>query len=86
MKREAPSGTLPPLDEEKKIDTTKYQDFLFEMSDFVRQKEVLSTNTDNSIAFELVVDEKDDVKLYSMVQMDDVHTLVCVIRTLAVRL
>jgi hypothetical protein len=63
-------------DLDKKVDTAKYQDFLFEMNDYFKPKEVLNTSVENSISFEMNTDDNQEVKFFSTVQMDDVHTLV----------
>lgn len=61
---------------DRKVDYNKFEDFVFEMNDFTIKREVLSTSTDNSIVIELrSSDEKDDLVAYSVIQLDDIHTL-----------
>jgi hypothetical protein len=78
--------TLEQLDDikeedgsDKKISITKYQDFLFEISDFLQKNTTgLTTNVNNtekSIYIEMNSDDKDQIAGYSHVQLDDVHTL-----------
>jgi hypothetical protein len=80
------SKQLEPLDDikeednsDKKISITKYQDFLFEISDFIQKNTTSLTtsvnNTENSIYIEMNSDDKDHIAGYSNVQLDDIHTL-----------
>ncbi|CAF0939608.1 unnamed protein product [Brachionus calyciflorus] len=64
------------IEVEKKIDLNKYEDFVFEMDDFTMKKEVLSTSIENSIVVELSgTDEKENILGYTLIQLDDIHTL-----------
>ena len=64
---------------EKKVDTSKYEDFLFEMDDFIKRKNNLSAENDekNLLSFEMKTeDNKEELVAHSVVHMDDIHTLV----------
>ncbi len=66
-------------EEERKVDITKFQDFLFEINESFKPKEILNTkaNNDECIAIEMKADdkEKEDLTGFSNIPIDDVHTL-----------
>ena len=64
--------------EDKKLDTNKYEDFLFEINDQIKKKSGLDITNDNCVFFELKGTDKQDTETlvaYSNIQMDDIHTL-----------
>ena len=66
-------------EEEKKVDLTKYQDFLFEINESFKPKEILNTkaNNDECIAIEMKADDKEKEELagFTNIPIDDIHTL-----------
>ena len=63
-------------EDKKVLDTTKYEDFLFEVNDFMSSSNVLTTNMENCVKFEMTSDEKEKIVLYANIQMEDIQTLV----------
>ena len=57
---------------------SKYEDFLFEISDIIKRKAGLDVSDDNCVSFEMRSSdkqEKEPLVAYSNIQMEDIHTL-----------
>jgi hypothetical protein len=68
----------PLPEEEKKVDVTKFEDFVFEMPDFFKAKDGMDTSASQSVGFELqkVIDEhKVEPTAYSNIKIDDINAL-----------
>ena len=68
---------------DKKIETNKFQDFLFEINDSFRNKGDLdeAINDKNAIKFEMSIEEDSENVIDCVIRMDDIYTLVILTKT-----